>query len=189
MGGAVRLRRERASLLIIDLQAKLVPAIAEHERILSRTILMMRAAETLGVPVLLTTQYRQGLGDVVPEVRAAAGDSEPVDKVTFSCLGCEGVTHWLESHPKRTQLVVAGIETHICVAQTVMDAVERGMAVHVLSDAVGARHESDHSLGLTRMERTGATLSSTEMAIYELLGRAATDEFRKILPLIVSADT
>jgi nicotinamidase-related amidase len=180
-----RLERARTALLVVDMQEKLLPVIEDQEALRRRTVLLMRAAGILSIPVLLTTQYRKGLGDIVPDVRTSAPDAAPIDKVTFGCFGSEDVAAWFTAQPERDQLLVSGIETHICVMQTVMGALERGLAVHVATDAVGARRSAEHLLGLARMERMGAVLSGAEMAIYELLERAGTDEFRAILRLIV----
>ena len=132
--------------------------------------------------MVLTTQYRKGLGDVVGEVRAAAPASEPLDKVTFGCFWNEGFLARLAEHPDRDQLVVAGVETHICVCQTVLGALEKSYATHVMSDAVGSRTEANHRVGLARMERAGALISSTEMALDELLGRSDAAAFKESCP-------
>jgi nicotinamidase-related amidase len=178
------LRAERAVLVLIDLQERLLPAIAGRERILRNSLLLLRAAGLLGLPVVLTAQYRKGLGEVVREVREACPEAEPLDKVTFGCFWNEGFLERLRGLPERDQLVVAGIETHICVCQTVLGALEKSYATHVVSDAVGSRTEENHRIGLARMERAGALASSAEMALYELLGRSDTPAFKQLLPLL-----
>jgi nicotinamidase-related amidase len=180
--GAALLRPERATLVVVDLQEKLLPVIAGRERVVRNSLLLLRLAEILRIPVVLTTQYRKGLGDVVPEVRAAAAGAEPLDKVSFGCFADEGFLARLRGRAGRDQLLVAGIESHICVAQTVLGALEQGYEAHVVSDAVGSRTEDNYRTGLARMERAGATLSSAEMAIYELLGRSDSDAFKQMLP-------
>jgi nicotinamidase-related amidase len=174
----------RAALVVIDLQEKLLPAVAERERVLRNGVLLLRLADILNLPVVITTQYRRGLGPTVPEVLEAAPGVEPVDKVSFGCFGSPQFLERLEGLAERDQLLVAGIESHICVAQTVIGALGRGYAVHVASDAVGSRAEENRAVGLRRMERAGALLSSTEMAIYELLGRSDGAAFKKMLPLL-----
>ncbi len=177
------LRPDEAALVVVDLQEKLLPAIASRERVLRNSVLLLRLADVLSLPVVLTTQYRRGLGATVPEVVEAAPGVAPIDKVSFGCFGSPEFLDRLASLG-RHQLVVAGIESHICVAQTVIGALERGYAVHVASDAVGSRSEENRAVGLGRMERAGALLSSTEMAIYELLGRSDGAAFKKMLPLL-----
>jgi nicotinamidase-related amidase len=178
------LRPERTALVIIDLQERLLPAIPAREPILKNSLLLMRLAGLLGMPVVLTTQYRKGLGEVAAEVRRALPGVEPLDKVTFGCFGNEPFLDRLRSLSGRDQLVVAGVETHICVCQTVLGALEKGYAAHVVSDAVGSRTEANHKVGLARMERAGALVSSAEMAVYELLGRSDGTAFREMLPYL-----
>lgn len=178
------LHPERTALVVVDLQEKLLPAIADRDRILRNSVLLLKLADVLALPVVLTTQYSRGLGPTVPEVLAAAPAVAALDKVSFGCFGSPEFLDRLKALAKRDQLVVAGIESHICVAQTVLGALERGYTVHVASDAVGSRSEENRRVGLGRMERAGALLSSTEMAIYELLGRSDGSAFKKMLPLL-----
>ena len=176
------LRPERAALVLIDMQERLLPAVAGRERLLKNGLLLLRVTQLLKIPVVLTTQYRKGLGEVVPEIREAAPGIEPLDKVTFGCFWDPGFLARLAELSDRDQLLIAGVETHICVCQTVLGALEKSYAAHVISDAVGARTESNHRVGLARMERAGALASSTEMAIYELLGRSDAAAFKEMLP-------
>lgn len=187
MSGAVeRLARERTVLVVVDLQERLLPAIFDHDRVLSNSLLLLRLAAVLELPVVLTTQYRRGLGETVSEVRAAVSSMnppvEPIDKLSFGCFGSEAFLGRLGDLAGRDQLLVAGIESHICVAQTALGAIEKGYAVHVASDAVGSRTEANRAIGLSRMERAGAVLSSTEMAVYELLARSDAAAFKQMLP-------
>ena len=178
------LRPERTALVVIDLQEKLLPAIAQRERVLRNGVLLLNLANVLALPVVLTTQYQRGLGPTVPEVLAAAPGVAPLDKTSFGCFGSPEFLDRLKALGGRDQLVVAGIESHICVAQTVLGALERGYTVHVASDAVGSRSEENRAVGMSRMERAGALVSSTEMAIYELLGRSDAAAFKRMLPLL-----
>jgi nicotinamidase-related amidase len=178
------LRPERTALVVIDLQEKLLPAIANRERVLRNGVLLLNLANILELPVVLTTQYSRGLGPTVPEVLAAAPGVAPLDKMSFGCFGSPEFLDRLKALGGRDQLVVAGIESHICVAQTVLGALERGYTVHVASDAVGSRSEENRAVGMSRMDRAGALVSSTEMAIYELLGRSDAAAFKRMLPLL-----
>jgi nicotinamidase-related amidase len=173
---------KRAALVVVDLQERLLPVIDGRERVVRNSLLLMRLAEILKLPVVLTSQYKKGLGEIVPEVRAAAPGVEPLDKVAFGCFGDPGFQERLGTLGGRDQLVVTGIEGHICVCQTVLGALEKGYEVHVAGDAVGSRTPENYRVGLARMEREGALLSSAEMAIYELLGRSDGDAFKKMLP-------
>ena len=178
------LRRESAVLVVVDLQEKLLPAIAERDRVLGNSLLLLRAARELELPVVLTTQYEKGLGPTMAEVLAEAPGVTPVDKVAFGCFGSEDFLARLAAMPDRDQILVAGIESHICVAQTVLGALGEGYQVHVATDAVGSRTSDDRQVGLRRMERAGAVLSSTEMAVYELLARSDGAAFKRLLPYL-----
>jgi nicotinamidase-related amidase len=181
-GAGTLLDPRRALLVVIDLQQKLLPAIPDRERVLHNSLLLIRLAGVLELPVIVTTQYRKGLGEIVPEVTLAAPSVAPVDKVAFGCFGSEEFGARMAAFEGRDQLVVAGVESHICVAQTVLGALGRGLAVHVAADAVGSRTAENREVGLRRMEKAGAVISSAEMAIYELLGRSDAGAFKAMLP-------
>ena len=180
-----QLRPERAALVVIDLQERLLPAIAGHERMLKNTLLLLELAQRLRIPVVLDHPVPSGPGrrDPADPGQGRAG-VEPLDKVTFGCFWNEGFLKRLDELADRDQLVIAGVETHICVCQTVLGALEKSYAAHVVSDALGSRTEANHEIGLARMERAGALVSSTEMAVYELLGRSDTAAFKEMLPLL-----
>ncbi len=172
----------RTAVVIIDLQEKLLPSIPDRERGLRNSLLRIRLADVLELPVVITTQYRKGLGDVVPEVTLAAPGIVPLDKVAFGCFGSAEFGARVAGLAGRDQLLVAGVEAHICVAQTVLGAVSRGLIAHVAADAVGSRTAENRAIGLHRMEKAGAVISSAEMAIYELLGRSDSSAFKAMLP-------
>lgn len=180
---AALLDRESTTLLVIDLQEKLWPAIEGREGVLRNALLLLRLAQVLELPVVLTTQYAKGLGPTLREVLAAAPGSTPLDKVSFGCFGDPAIIERLRGLG-RPQLLVAGIESHICVAQTVLGALEAGHAVHVASDAVGSRTAANRQVGLERMQRAGALISSAEMAVYELLRRSDGAAFKEMLPYL-----
>jgi nicotinamidase-related amidase len=176
------LDKDKTALVVVDLQEKLVPAISEKERVLKNALLLMHAASVLEIPIVLTTQNKKGLGATLPEVVDAAPGVEAIDKVSFGCFGDDRFLARLAALAPRKQLVVAGIESHICVAQTVLGALAHRYEVHVATDATGSRSEANRQVGLHRMEQAGALLSSSEMAIYELLRRSDGDAFKRILP-------
>ena len=179
------LDRESTALVVVDLQAKLVPAIFDPAATLRNTRILLRLAELLRIPVILTAQYVKGLGPIVPEIIDAAPDAQPFEKNSFGCFGEPGFFEELKrATPKARTLAVAGVESHICVMQTVLGALAAGYLVHVAADAVASRTRENWVIGLDRMERAGAIISSTEMMVYELLGRSGTKEFKEILPLL-----
>ena len=177
------LRRDQAVLLVVDMQAKLVPAIADAGRIVRGCRRAVRALDVLRVPVLFTEQYPRGLGPTVPELAGLFGERRPVEKTAFGCYDCPEFVDALAATGRR-DLLLCGIEAHICVYQTALQALARGFAVYLLEDAVGARTEEARRVGLERLHAAGAVPSHTEMAIYELLGAAGTPEFRAVLPVI-----
>lgn len=183
--GGRLLEANHTALLLIDLQEKLVPHIHERERVLRNTSLLIRLARILGLPILLTTQYAEGLGGTVQEIRTLLPDVLPLDKPTFGCFSSDSFLQALRRLPSGIHtLVLAGIETHICVAQTALEALQNGYFVHVASDATSSRAEHNWRVGLNRMEKAGALISSTEMVIYELLGRSDSSQFKQMLPFL-----
>lgn len=174
------IRSESSILVMIDFQERLVPAMAEKERLLENTIRLARVSRILGLPVLVTEQ--QKLGATLPALREVLGPVEPVSKVEFNCFGSETFTEKVRAL-KRNTLILSGIEAHICVAQTALHAVPY-YRVHVVADAVSSRALQNRDIALRRMEQAGVVLTSTEMVIYELLGKSGTEEFREVLKVV-----
>jgi nicotinamidase-related amidase len=177
-----RLRPNDILFVFIDLQKKLLNEIDVAKRIVDNNRALLEVAELLGIPIIVTSQYRKGLGDLEEEI-AEKVPGKVLDKTTFSCTLDPAFTQELEKYPGRS-IVVTGVETHICVLQTALDLMERGRNVAVVTDSVAARKEEDHQRGLNRMEKSGAIMVTKEMLIYELLERSDVPEFKKILPLI-----
>lgn len=174
-----------SALVVIDPQTKLMPAIFEADRVIKNAVLLFRLSQILSIPAILTTQYSQGLGPLVPEIASAAHGIAPLDKTSFGCFGDEKfLAHLKEVAPGRGTLLVAGVESHVCVVQTALGALNAGYGVHVARDATSSRTPQNWEVGLNRMDRAGAVISSTEMLIYELLGKSGTPEFKAILPLL-----
>ena len=175
---------ETTALVVIDLQQNLVSAIHGREEVLQNTKQLLRLAQVLGLKILVTTQYRKGLGETVPEIAELAGQEE-IDKVCFGCMGNDAFRTTLsETLPPGGTLLLAGIEAHICVMQTALGALENGYQVHVAGDAIGSRVAANKAIGIERMRGAGAVISSTEMAIYELLGSSSRSEFKQMLPYL-----
>jgi nicotinamidase-related amidase len=177
------LAAERTALVVVDIQEKLLPPIHEKERLLRNAQLLLRLANIQKIPVFATTQYAKGLGGTVAEIASLLpAGTAPIDKLEFGCFGSEPFCAALRKLPRqRDALLVCGMETHICVTQTVLGALQQGYAVHVASDACGSRAEWNWRVGLERMRDAGAVISSTEMAIYELLRGSGTAEFKEML--------
>jgi nicotinamidase-related amidase len=177
------LAAERTALVVVDIQEKLLPPIHQKERLLRNSQLLLRLAGILQLPVLATTQYAKGLGGTVPEIASLLpASAQPIDKLEFGCFGNNDFRAAVQRLPgERDTLVVCGMETHICVMQTVLGALQQGYAVHVASDACGSRAEWNWQVGIERMREAGAVISSTEMAIYELLRGSGGKQFKEML--------
>lgn len=176
----MKLDPERATLVVIDVQEAFRKAVPGFDRVAAATATLVSGAAAIGIPVVVTEQYPRGLGETVPEVAEALPDgTATVEKVRFSAVEADGF-----DLGERDQALVCGIETHVCVNQTVLDLIDSDLEVHVAADAVGSRAEADRELGLAKMERCGAILTSVEMALFELLGGADAEAFKAVQGLI-----
>jgi len=176
---------EQCALVVIDIQEKLLPAVQRIDELVRNSRLLIRLAGVLDIPVLLTTQYARGLGGTVAEIAELLPGVRPIDKMEFGCFGREEFRCAAQELPgQRTTLLLCGMESHICVMQTALGALENGYMVHVAADAVSARTDLNWQLGLQRMEAAGCVISSTEMMMYELLRRSGTAHFKEMLPFI-----
>lgn len=181
------LNREEALLLVVDIQERLAPSIhAElYPRALRNTLIMIQAADALGVPIVVTEQYPKGLGGTVPELVSTLESKkyQRFEKVTFSCARDPAIIEAL-SALGRKHVVIVGMETHVCVYQTAVDLDRAGYAAFVLDDAVSSRSLHNYQSGLQALRDAGCTVFSTEAAVFQLLEAAATPEFRKVAPLL-----
>jgi nicotinamidase-related amidase len=179
------LQAEQCALVVVDIQQKLLPPIFNKEALVKNSQLLIRLAKILGLPVMVTTQYSKGLGGTVPEIASLLADVTAIDKLEFSCFGSDRFRCHLKALPgNRNTVLLCGMETHICVMQTALGALNEGYLVHVASDAVGSRAESNWKIGLDRMKSAGAVISSTEMMMYELLRCSGTPAFKELLPYL-----
>jgi len=176
---AFQLDRDDAVLLVIDIQERLAVAMAERERVVANTGHLIAAARLLGVPVVLTEQYPKGLGPTVPELRAALDPAPAIEKLTFDCCGEPSFAPALDQTGRST-VIVCGMETHICVLQTVLGLLATGMNVHVAADAVCSRNPENTRIALELQRDAGAVITCTETVLFQLLGRAGTPEFKAI---------
>lgn len=168
-------------LVVVDVQEKLMPLIDGQRRIIWNLRRLLDGAEALGVRILATEQYPQGLGPTVPELAGRLGDVP--SKTVFSCAGCGPFAERLQASGG-SKVLVAGIEAHVCVQQTVLDLVAEGYRVFVPVDAIGSRYKIDYETALRRMESAGATLTTTESALFEWCQVSGTAPFKKISALV-----
>ncbi|HVO78573.1 MAG TPA: hydrolase [Candidatus Bathyarchaeia archaeon] len=179
------LQAEQSALIVVDIQEKLLPPIFNRDELVKNSQLLIRLANILELPTIVTTQYVKGLGPTVPEIASLLTGTQPIDKMQFGCFGCSEFRSTLKMLPGiRNTLLVCGMEAHICVMQTVLGALNDGYLVHVASDAVGSRVRWNWDIGLDRMRAAGAVISTTEMMIYELLRSSGTPQFKQMLPYL-----
>jgi nicotinamidase-related amidase len=176
------LDRKHSVLVVIDVQERLYPSIHEHKRMLGRIDLLLTAANLMKIPVILTEQYPKGLGSTIEEIRGLIPHVEPLSKMDFSCLPAAGFKERLAALHKehREQIVLTGIETHICVTQTALDLAAQGERVMVVADATSSRRPIDAHTALQRLSQNGLTITTAESVVFEWLRRAGTDEFKAL---------
>ena len=179
------LQADQCALVVVDIQEKLLPPIFNKDELIKNSQLLIRLAKVLNIPLVVTTQYAQGLGAVVPELASLIGDARFIDKLDFSCFGSNDFRSILKSLPgNRNTVLLCGMEAHICVMQTALGALNDGYLVHVASDAIGSRVRWNWDIGIDRMRTAGVVISTTEMMIYELLRCSGTQPFKEILPYL-----
>ncbi|MCX8108393.1 MAG: hydrolase [Verrucomicrobiae bacterium] len=178
-----RIDRKGSALVVIDIQERLLPTIFEKERVVRNSVLLIRGMQIMQRPIIVTEQYPKGIGRTVPEIVAAVGNTEPVEKISFSAVGVPLFDRAIAGAGVK-EIVLCGIESHVCVAQTCLDLIDRGLRVFVAADAVSSRTSDNWRYGLERMRDAGAVVVSTEMILFELVERAGTDEFKRLLPLL-----
>lgn len=181
MSHQFRLKVEDTALLVVDIQEKLLPKIMQAGEVLRNASFLVNAAKVLGVPVIATEQYPKGLGPTVEPIRGLL--TTVWEKKTFSAVAEGGALDFLKSDA-RIKVVVAGIEAHICVMQTVLDLLNQGFHVFVCVDAVSSRYAIDVKIALKRMQQAGAILVTAETCVYEWLETAANPAFREISTMV-----
>jgi len=179
------LQTEHCALIVVDIQEKLLPPIFNNDELVKNSQLLVRLANILKLPMIVTTQYVKGLGPTVPQIASLLANAQPIDKMQFGCFGSNEFRSALKAMPgNRNTLLVCGMEAHICVMQTVLGALNDGYLVHVASDAIGSRVRWNWDIGIDRMRAAGAVISTTEMMIYELLHASGTPQFKEMLPYL-----
>jgi nicotinamidase-related amidase len=180
---SLKLNREETSLMMIDIQERLLPSIHEHEAVTQNAVRLLKAAEVLSLPVLYTEQYVKGLGSTVEEVRSALPEeARRFEKLSFSCCDEPGFFKVLQQ-TMRSTIVLFGTESHVCVLSTAEDLFDRGWKIMVAADACGSRAPENHLMAMETLRSHKALILPTETIVYRLLRRAGTPEFKAMLPL------
>jgi nicotinamidase-related amidase len=169
---------DRSQLLLLDLQEKMMPAIDDEAVVIANCRWLIGAAQKIGVPVAAIEQYPKGLGPLVPAIRDLLPSGAVAAKTHFSCVAAQCLADLPGSD--RAQIVVIGVEAHVCVLQTVLDLYHEGKEMYVVADCVGSRRRADRDLALARMRQEGVRIVSREMVVFEWLGEAGTPLFKAI---------
>ena len=177
------LKIENTALLIIDVQGNLAHLMYEKENLFDNLTKIIKGAQILSVPILLAEQNPKGLGPMIPQLSGLFNDPKPISKSSFSCCGNEHFLRELTAL-QRKNILVAGIETHVCVYQTVRDLIKADYTVEIVADAVSSRTIVNKRIGLEKVKDAGARITSVETALFELLGVAEGDKFKKILEIV-----
>ncbi|SHJ21098.1 Nicotinamidase-related amidase [Malonomonas rubra DSM 5091] len=178
------LQKEQAALVVVDIQEKLVPAMdpAISERLVKHVDMLVQAFQAMELPIIVTEQYPRGLGNTIGALSTAA-EKNCVEKTAFSCAGEPNFVSALEKTGAK-QVVLVGMEAHVCVYQTMIDLIDRGYRVHLVTDAICSRFKSDYQTAIAMASQMGAVLTTTEMALFQLVGVAGGDIFKLVSKLV-----
>ncbi len=178
------LKIDNTLVVVVDMQEPFLQDIFDRERLLNNVRILLQGARIMHLPILCTTQYAKRMGDTIPEIKELLPPLlPPFDKIDFSCYRSVPFVSELQRSGKK-QILLCGVETHICINQSAHDLTAAGYQVHVVADAVSSRTEMNWRLGLDKMRQGGVLLSSVEMALYEMMETAGTPEFKAILPIV-----
>jgi len=177
------LRRDSTALLLIDLQEKILSVMQNQEGIIDKSLKLIKGFKVLNVPIFYTEQYPKGLGTTSPILLKELEGLSPIQKMTFSCFGVENFFNRLTDN-NVMQVVIAGVESHVCVQQTVLDLLANNFQVNVVADATSSRDDTDYKFALERMRNHGAEITTAESVLFELMNVSGTDEFKKISEII-----
>jgi nicotinamidase-related amidase len=177
------LTTEKTCLLIIDIQKRILPVIKDHELVVENTLKLIRGFKAMSLQIYFTEQYPKGLGPTEEQIANELEGIQPIEKMTFSCSGAGKLFNILKEK-NHSQIVVCGIESHVCVQQTVVDLIENGFQVNLAADAVSSRRKKDYNIALSRMRNNGAEVTTTESILFELLNVCGTDVFKQVSKIV-----
>ncbi len=179
----MRIQASESLLVVVDIQERLFPYIAENERMLAKCQMLIKGLKILGIPMEFTEHYPRGLGKTVPAISEAMGDSKAIEKTSFSCYGESKFVMSVEEHYRKF-IILCGLESHVNIMQTSIDVIEAGHTAVVVTDAISSRHLYDKQIAVKRMEKEGVVLTTVESLLSELLKDSSDDRFRAIAKLV-----
>jgi len=179
----VKLNQKQTLLVIVDVQEKLAPLMVDNDQLINNLSKIIQGVQCLDIPIIHTEQYPEGLGHTVGALQKLIGNQSPIEKNSFSCCQVDKFIKAIETQ-ERSQLLLAGIEAHICVYQTALDLIDRGYQVHLLTDCIASRTPANLNLARQRLSVSGVQLTGLEMALFELLGSSQVNGFKTISKLI-----
>jgi nicotinamidase-related amidase len=177
------INRNEAVLIVIDIQGSLFQAMQDKENLLTNAAKVIRGAKIFNLPIIVTEQIPEKLGQTIPALAGELDDIEHIGKESFSCWGNNHFREKLESYNRR-KAIIMGIESHVCVYQTAIDLIDNGYSVHVVADAVSSRTKENSDIGLAAMKSAGAQIASAEMILFELLRSAGDAQFKYIYKIV-----
>lgn len=177
------LKADKAVLTIVDVQGKLATLMKDKDILFDNLVRMIHGAKALNIPIIWNEQVPEKLGETIAPLKEILIDNAPLPKVSFSCCGNPAFMERLKSSGRK-QVILVGIETHICVYQTALDLIENGYEVHLVVDAVSSRYEVNKHVGVERMKVAGAVLTTVEMSLFEMLGKAEGEKFKEIAKIV-----
>ena len=179
----MRIKKEDTVAVIIDFQERLFPFIHEHEKLTKNAVRLIQGLKALEIPMVVTQQYTKGLGGTSREISDAIGNYTHIEKGSFSCCGSDEFCNTMKNHGRKNA-VVLGIESHVCVLQTVIDLIEMGYQPVLIEDCVSSRNPGDKRIAIERMRQEGAIISSYESILFELTVVSGTDTFKAISKIV-----
>jgi len=177
------LTRENTALIIVDAQEKLMQVMGNPDRVRDRIVKLLHLARLFSIPVVLTEQNPKLLGPTIPAVKTALSEYDPIEKLDFDCCNVDLFNTRLQEKALRN-IILTGVETHICIFQTCVSLLERGYTIHVPHHAVDSRTADNWNIGLSLMREAGAYITSAETIIFQILKRAGTTEFKEMLKIV-----
>jgi nicotinamidase-related amidase len=179
----MRIKKENTVAVVIDVQQKLFPLIYENEKITGNITKLIAGLKALGIEIIVTEQYSKGLGHTIPQLQEAIGEFQHIEKMCFSCYGDDGFIKKLKSTGKKN-VIICGIESHVCVLQTVIDLLDADYNPVLIEDCVSSRNPNDKKIAIGRMRKEGAIISTYESILFELLVVSGTEEFKAISKIV-----